>query len=202
MTKYLLLKQLISLVDEYEPDSLHQGGNQLVSFLKWANARQSLFDQQVSTQGVDGKNFELIGAMEQYAGKYSRELFSDTSLSSIWDFGFLAMVNQDGTRSMSELIDSSKMEKSSGMEVIKRLIKNKLVVTTAHAGDKRKKAIEITKAGRNLLVSLYPKVADLAKQINGNLTSQEKATLHELLTKLDEYHSRAFGYQGINTPTS
>ncbi|NNU33865.1 MarR family transcriptional regulator [Mucilaginibacter sp. S1162] len=90
--------------------------------------------------------------------------------------------------SKSELIGHNLQEKTSGTEVIKRLIASGLVRQWDDVKDKRSKHIAITDEGRKLLFQVFEHTNYVGKIITGKLTIAEKFTLQYLLQKLENFH--------------
>ena len=91
--------------------------------------------------------------------------------------------------SKSELITKQVMEKTSGSEVIRRLIKRGLMAESPDENDKRSVRVSITKSGREEILRLLPQMSDVTKIVEGNLTSEEINTLSYILKKLDYFHN-------------
>ncbi|MEO0585947.1 MAG: MarR family transcriptional regulator, partial [Bacteroidota bacterium] len=127
--------------------------------------------------------------------KYTKEALQNSSISTIWDFSFLAILHHQGGKSMVELINIARMEKSSGMEVIRRLQQSELIESVTDANDRRRKIQKITTQGKIVLQKLYPKVIELSSTVNGNLSLIEKSNLFYLLNKLNKYHQRNLGFE-------
>jgi DNA-binding MarR family transcriptional regulator len=91
--------------------------------------------------------------------------------------------------SKSELITKQVMEKTSGSEVIRRLIKRGLVVESADTKDKRSIRVSITETGREEILKILPLMGDVSQIVVGNLSAEEINTLSYLLKKLDYFHN-------------
>ena len=91
--------------------------------------------------------------------------------------------------SKSELITKQVMEKTSGSEVIRRLIKRGLIVESADENDKRSIRVSITQSGREEILRILPLMSKVTKIVVGNLRAEEINTLSYLLKKLDYFHN-------------
>jgi DNA-binding MarR family transcriptional regulator len=90
--------------------------------------------------------------------------------------------------SKTELISHNLQEKTSGTEVIRRLIAAGLVRQWDDVKDKRSKHIAITDEGKELLYKVFVHTNYVGKIITGRLTIAEKFTLQYLLQKLETFH--------------
>ena len=101
--------------------------------------------------------------------------------------------------SKSELITKQVMEKTSGSEIIRRLIKRGLIVESADENDKRSIRVSITQSGREELLRILPLMSKVTKVVVGNLSSEEIKTLSYLLKKLDYFHNDIYINKRGNT---
>jgi DNA-binding MarR family transcriptional regulator len=81
------------------------------------------------------------------------------------------------------------MEKTSGTEIIRRLIGRGLIVESADDNDRRSVRVSITKSGREEILRVLPLMGKVTKIIAGNLSNEEVNTLSYLLKKLDFFHN-------------
>jgi len=84
------------------------------------------------------------------------------------------------------------MEKSSGNEVLKRLLKQGLIQETPHPEDRRSKLVMLTDAGRAAFQSVQTGIERLSDVVVADLSEDEKASLLHLLTKLHHFHKPIF----------
>ena len=83
-------------------------------------------------------------------------------------------------------------EKTTGMEVIKRLLNNDLIVQTDDATDRRSKRLSITEKGKGALFGTFDEMRKASLIIAGNLNAVEKMQLLHLLQKLHFFHKPLF----------
>ena len=91
--------------------------------------------------------------------------------------------------SKGELITKQVMEKTSGSEIIRRLIKKGLIVESPDENDKRSIRVSVTKYGREEILKILPIMSKVTKIVAGNLNAEEINTLSYLLKKLDYFHN-------------
>jgi DNA-binding MarR family transcriptional regulator len=89
----------------------------------------------------------------------------------------------------SELIAKQVMEKTSGSEVIRRLINKGMIIETADQNDKRSIRVAINRSGRDEILKILPLMSKVTKIVVGNLNAEEINTLSYLLKKLDHFHN-------------
>lgn len=130
----------------------------------------------------------LITYMHRYAKLYARKALVNSPIQSMDEFSYLIILFTYGEMTKSELILRNAHEKSSGMELLKRLITAKLVGQKENESDKRSKVIFITEFGRESVNNLFSDLDDLAKIVSGKLSLEEKNELLRILVKLDNFH--------------
>jgi DNA-binding MarR family transcriptional regulator len=131
----------------------------------------------------------LIVLMNRYAKWYIKKVLKDSHLRTPDEFSFLITLMTYESLSKSELITKQVMEKTSGSEIIRRLIKRGLIVESADENDRRSVRISITKPGREEILRVLPLMGKVTKIVAGNLSAEEINTLSYLLKKLDYFHN-------------
>lgn len=134
----------------------------------------------------------LLVFMYRYAVVYFKKALKEGNINTLDEFSFLIVLMTYPSLSKTELVQKLIMEKTSGVEVIKRLLKNELIEEFANPNDKRSVLVAITAKGKEELVSLLPKMGLVGSVLVGNLTQTEVSSLSFLLRKLDYYHNDIF----------
>lgn len=131
----------------------------------------------------------LIVLLFHYAKGYIKKALRDSVLQTPDEFSFLITLMTYKNLTKSELIAKQVMEKTSGSEVIRRLIKRGLIVESADENDKRSIRVSITKSGREEILKILPLMGKVSEIVVGNLSAEEINTLSYLLKKLDYFHN-------------
>jgi DNA-binding MarR family transcriptional regulator len=162
------------------------------AFAKW------LAEQGGDTGGApvnanwDGLISMHFGFIANYATFYARRLFRESAIYSMTDWAFLATLQQVGAMKKSALIQHNILEKSSGTEVLKRLLKQGFIEEQPDPDDRRAKQVRLTEAGVAAVNEANAKVFPMGKVVTGDLTPAEKQTLLGLLQKLHRFHEPIF----------
>jgi DNA-binding MarR family transcriptional regulator len=203
MKSYQLIHQLINLVAELEEE--HQGqevsihdftgfllnkvgdpaGNSHNSEVRFGDSDSAALN--IAYQ-LDNNIGRLFVFMSRYAKSYIKKALEGTPLQTAEDFTALAILLTHNHLSKTELISHNLQEKTSGTEVIRRLIAAGLVRQWDDVKDKRSKHIAITDEGKELLYKVFVHTNYVGKIITGRLTIAEKFTLQYLLQKLETFH--------------
>jgi len=203
MKSYQLIHQLIELVAELEEESQGQeiSLQDFTGFLlnrvgdpkEKARSNEVRFGEGDSAAldiayQLDNNISRLFVFMSRYARSYIKKALEGTPLQTAEDFTALAILLTHTHLSKSELISHNLQEKTSGTEVIRRLIASGLVRQWDDEKDKRSKHIAITGEGKTLLFQIFEHTNYVGKIITGKLTIAEKFTLQYLLQKLENFH--------------
>jgi DNA-binding MarR family transcriptional regulator len=134
----------------------------------------------------------LVAYLYRYAKQYVKKALQDSPLQSIDDFSYLIVLLTHDSLSKTELINKNVHEKTTGMEIIKRLVKTGLMVQYDDVDDKRSQRIAISPEGRKVVYSILGNMGDVSRIMSANLTENEKSILIYLLKKLDQFHFDIF----------
>lgn len=201
---YELLKEIIINLEIFEQENEPQNSS-LKDFGLWLLERQNAGYQ--SNNGVMGVSNlvpqdikstaeqpemvigKLLTFLSRYLKIYLKKGLEGSLLTTGDDFTYLATILNKGSLTKTELILLSAHEKTSGMEVIKRLLINELIEQTDDENDKRSKRISLTQKGMGVLMQSFEAMGKVGIIASGDLTNQEKNQLVYLLKKLDNFHN-------------
>jgi DNA-binding MarR family transcriptional regulator len=196
---------LTTLISQFFSFDLEKGNHEEYSmdeFIGFLNAKSA--SQELAIREISGENkgwFKdeyrnttsdisiLIVLMNHYAKWYIKMVLRESHLQTPDEFSFLITLMTYDSLSKSELITKQVMEKTSGSEVIRRLIKRGFIVESADENDKRSIRVSITQSGKEELFRVLPLMSKVTKIVVGNLSSEEIKTLSYLLKKLDYFHN-------------
>ena len=188
-----LLQEIIEEYRIYLLDSQVEGNQTIEDFGYWLNQRQqkpmrSKEETSLDVNNVDEEVSRLMVKMYRYARIHLKNSMGDISDLVQEDFTYLYALKRAGSLSKKELIELNIHEKSTGLEVIKRLTQNGLVEEKTDENDRRSKRLTMTKKGDKLFYKSKEVTKNVAKLITGKLTVSEKNNLHAILRKLDKFH--------------
>lgn len=194
--KYRLIKELIDLAEVYEQHAAGDQETNLDDFLVWAAQQRGLrmdtpephWEGKENGRSADSVINTLIVHMNRFAKSYSKSAIWGSAFSSQEDFIYLINLQSFGAMSKMELIKKNVHEKTTGMQIINRLINQGWVQQTTDSKDKRAKLISITEKGLAALAEQMHKIRTATSIVTGNLTYTEKMQLIRLLNKLEDFH--------------
>ncbi|NCB69225.1 MAG: MarR family transcriptional regulator [Bacteroidia bacterium] len=204
-TKKILI-ELIELLDEFESEREVVGQEMNMSdflgFLNSKNRYENIKTKQLKGDYAGYKYEEtdgpvtdisiLIVLMFRYAKGYIKKALRDSAIKTADEFSFLMTLMTYESLSKSELIQKQVMEKTSGTEIINRMIKMGLIESFNDETDKRSVRVKMTPAGRMEIIKILPEMQKVSKIVTGNLNETEKNTMAYMLRKLEHYHNDIF----------
>ena len=195
MTIEVLIKHLVdnalAFRDTNSSDDLHP-----VDFANWLLTLHSDSNSKgilnMPVFEIDTELIAQIGRLGRYGHSYLKIALAETPFVTNMDFTFCAMLQQYGPMGKSALIKLMVYEKSSGMEIIKRLLRLNLIEQKENPKDGRSKLLNVSPEGQSALQIAYRTAGVAAKIVSGPLTHQEKSILLNLLKKLDGFHEDVY----------
>jgi DNA-binding MarR family transcriptional regulator len=206
-TKSLLI-ELIEYVSRYEQEAFKINPNaqlNMSDFVGFLNSSHEIQNVKVHELRGDHPGYEmqetpgpatdisiLIVLLFRYAKGYIKKALKDSVIKTGDEFSFLITLITYESLSKTELIQKQVMEKTSGTEIINRLLKLGLIEQFNDEHDKRSIRVKITPTGRMELMKILPQMQTVSQIVTGNLSETEKTTLAYMLRKLEHFHNDIF----------
>ena len=179
------IKKVLDWVEEFQEESKSKGAINRKEFAQWLLAQEPV--EEVRPH-LDGNIAMYIGMLYNYTTFYCRRIFKNSEIYSIIDHSFLMGLMPDQKKTKSQLIQETIMEKSSGTEVIKRLLKQGMIEELDNPADRRTKLVRLTEKGLANVMGLAGAIAQVSAVVTGDLTTQEKMDLVQVLERLHFFH--------------
>ena len=192
---YSVIKQLLEHLEDFEKLPQGEGGVRLENFVDYLSYSINKTETAVEISDEELLNVSLsqvISHLYRFAKSYTKIALEDSPLTTVDDFVYLGKVMELGHCTKTELIEVNAHEKTSGMEVIKRLLKDEFLTQEDDPNDGRSKRLSITPAGREEFFAALEAMKKSANLIGGPLSTVEKLHLMHLLQKLHEFHKPLF----------
>lgn len=130
--------------------------------------------------------------MYRYSVLYGKKALRGSEINTLDEFSFLIVLMTYVSLSKTELINKLIIEKTSGIEVIKRLLKQGMIAEKNNPHDKRSVLVAISEKGKQAVKDLLPKMQLVGEAVVGDLSKEEIGTLSYLLRKLDYFHNHNY----------
>lgn len=195
-----LLTDLVEAFKKFQLSLPSGTKSSLVDFGIWVNEQHyssgqpndSSHDEIIGRNDIDVELSKLIIYMNRYAKLLIRKGLGDFPELVNEDFTYLYILMTCESMTKMQLIEKNVHEKASGLEVIKRLLKNGLIDERNNETDKRSKRVFLTDKGRGTFFRSTEQMGKVSRIIAGKLTPQEKEQLFTLLKKLEDFHNPLF----------
>ena len=116
------------------------------------------------------------------------------------DFTYLFRMMDYESLTKMQLIEKNAHEKQTGIEIIKRLVKNGLLAESPDENDKRSTRIAVTPKGKKVFLESMQDITVVSKIICGQLNTKEKESLLSSLKKLNTFHHTVYSnFKNENT---
>ncbi|MBF1364022.1 MAG: MarR family transcriptional regulator [Porphyromonadaceae bacterium] len=123
-----------------------------------------------------------LSLLHRYSKGYiKRALMASDLLQSEEEYSYLASLMSGKPQTKTELNTLNAMEKTSGAEIIRRLVAKGLAEERPDERDRRSVLVTITPQGRAELMKVFPQLHTAALLLSAPLQEQQQATLDFLL---------------------
>lgn len=205
-----IIKDVIQLVEDFDSENKNQVySSDLEGFKKWivdlesdqenVTMQEPIWEGKENGRSPEGVISTLLVHLNRYAKTYSKSAISDSDFNTQDEFSYLINLKAFGSMTKMELIKKNIQDKSSGILIINRLIKQGWIEQINSQTDKRSKVISITESGKSALENQMEKIRNASNIVTGNLTHSEKMELIRILDKLDQFHKPIFA-RNIENP--
>ena len=201
MKKYDLLKELLPYIEKYELRDKQEVLSPVADFSAWLQKEMArdtrIKDTRAGTENTERTHHsedvrttisKMVYMMYRYARFYTKKAMVNSEINSLDDFALLVTLRTHKRVIKGELIKMFVLEKTTGIEIVNRLIRNGLAKQEDSEEDKRNKKIAITEKGKNELNIIFAEMAKTSEIVTGNLEDEEQLEFIRLLTKLDRFH--------------
>jgi DNA-binding MarR family transcriptional regulator len=137
----------------------------------------------------------LLTRMNRFSMFYVKKAFQGLDISNATEFGILAGIRSLGNPRKTDVINLNLLEKTTGTELIKRLVNDGLVSETDDEDDKRSKRLQLTKKGEAAVDEGSKRLWSMSIIVTGNLAQEQKHELAQMLNELGDFHNNIYFQQ-------
>lgn len=203
MADYDFLKDLLDELESYTI-SIGETPHDIGDFARWLGQKhhpsqqgqELMLDQKWKERGKGGEPHfivsNLLTALGRYKMYYVKMALSDSLFETYDEFAYVLSLVFRGPSSHTQLIEKHIQLKPTGTEIIRRLIRKKLIHQQLSEKDKRSKIVMVTEEGRTAFYKALDKISSVTRMVMSPLSEAEKVKLLALLQKLDTPHRALF----------
>lgn len=191
-----LLKKWSEFKDENSAGDLNEFGNWLSKTPKAKSVSLSPIlrsGKHITDEYADKTQFlasYFIKRMGKFVKIYTKDIFAESGLSGSDDFSFLALIDKMDKPNKKELCNANLTELTTGLDIIRKLVKMGLVSEINDENDKRAKRLIITEKGQSTVYRIYERLRQLSEDVLGDLNSDERSIILKFLERLNNYHTQ------------
>ncbi len=205
--KYNNIQQLIAYWQEYEEtnttDSFSDFGLWLgkeskikptTDSTRDSSSTHEVFEKKMLAfdSNIHHRFLNLFSRLSRLQEFYTRRLFEGLPLNNLLEFNFLFSLNKKVSYKKKEIIDFNLVEYTTGIDIIKRLIRLRLVNEFPDQLDKRSKRLKITSEGKRVLVDALIVINKMGHLFFDNWELENWEPCLHNLSELEAYHAKIF----------
>jgi DNA-binding MarR family transcriptional regulator len=199
---YQTIQQLIGLWQDYEDVAdVHSFEN----FGKWLfdNHKNlpSILNSEINLSKNDTFSFLeglepkqklmiLFSHLVKFQEIYTKKFFIGLPINNLLEFQFLFSINKMNSTKKSDIINLHLIEYTTGIDILKRLIKLNLVEEFIDKIDKRNKRVRITNEGKRILMEALIRMNKLEDLFFNGISENKYKMLIPVLASLNNYHRK------------
>ena len=131
---------------------------------------------------------ELIFRLSKFIRLYGKPILKEMELSSMDEFVILAYLFEKGQMPKKELIHQNLIEFTTGIDMLRRMVKSNLLDEKVNPKDKRQKLISLSKNGKSCLFQIFEKFQTIT-DVLADLEKSERENLLHTLNRLNHFHT-------------
>ncbi|HRW62574.1 MAG TPA: MarR family winged helix-turn-helix transcriptional regulator [Bacteroidales bacterium] len=204
--KYEIIKQIIDIWEAFEDEAFEE--HNLLNFSKWLI--EKINDDSIENIKLEPKGEKFaISESSQYIEKldlktrfqeyifkiarfeefYIRKYLVDLPINSRLEYTFLYTINRYEEARKTELINIHLVEYTTGMDTIRRLIKNGLLYESQDKKDKRAKLLKLTKHGQEILNKANSRIEESRNMFLACVSPNKWKKTLPVLREIEEFHT-------------
>lgn len=195
-----LLNNLIQHLQEFENSNSYTNTSTVEDFRHYLNSvayaqenpanLEAKFDLELHT--LENEIAKQVILLSRYSKMLVKKALDNNKYLVNDDFTYLFRLMDYESLTKSQLIEKNAHEKQSGIEIIKRLVKNGLLAEARDENDRRSVRISVTKKGRRVFFETIEGITTVAHIMTGKLSKAEKEIFLEHLKKLNTFHNTVY----------
>lgn len=203
------MRSYIELIETWEQFLKRQPKGSLEDFAEWILERQknrliSMVEDEAATYELSPQEYGpykvdpaiskshapyLLWRMSKILKVYNKPAFELEGLKSHDEFAILSYVQIVEECTKKEAIDAQLIDGSTGIDMIKRLIKRGFLTDRVSPEDRRARLIQVSDEGRTLLRRVYQRLVKMP-EVLVDMTEEEQEAFIEQLQQLERTHTR------------
>lgn len=131
---------------------------------------------------------ELLFRLNKFIRIYGKPVLQEVGLNSMDEFVILAFLLEKRESPKKEIISENLIEFTTGMDMLRRMIKTGLLSERINPEDKRQKIIALSSKGQKVLFLILERFKNIT-DVLGDLEKKEREMLLNTLKRLNSFHT-------------
>ncbi|MCU4163826.1 MarR family winged helix-turn-helix transcriptional regulator [Carboxylicivirga caseinilyticus] len=209
MGRYDIIKQLISSWEQFESESLEE--HNLLNFSEWmieqikeksiSNTKlEKKFDHKLKSEteyflslmDVKTQFQEYVLRIARFEEFYIRKYLVDLPLNSRLEYLFLYTIKNLEKAKKTDLINIHLVEYTTGMDTIRRLVRNKFIIELQDDEDRRAKNLALTEDGKILLKKADKRMEEARNAFLACISPNKWKKTMPVLREINDFHNNIY----------
>lgn len=203
--KYQMIQRLISYWDEFEDANNNVS---IESFGEWLiiNSKKEKLDDNISKnrviepdlpvynkyeQSLNQESYllDLISRIARFHEFYIRKFLNELPINTRLEFVFLYTINLMGGAKRTDVINVHLVEFTTGMDIIKRLLNQGLIMESLNKADKRSKLVYTTEIGKAVIKKSIRQMESEKEMFLSCISRNKWKKIIPALEELNSFHT-------------
>ncbi|MDO5664659.1 MAG: MarR family winged helix-turn-helix transcriptional regulator [Bacteroidia bacterium] len=184
-----LLIEIIELLEKFEKSTTLNNDNlSLDDFIYFLQQNKPIKEDKNDIVHIA----QNVSFLHRYSKFYIKKALKGSLLQTVDEYTYLVALFNEESLSKTEINNRNVIEKTSGNEIMRRLLKAKLIGERRDKEDRRRMRVFITDKGRAELLKVFPALWQSAMLLSGILSPHEKESFLQTSDKLCDFHKDIF----------
>ncbi|GAB3719835.1 MarR family winged helix-turn-helix transcriptional regulator [Spirosoma lituiforme] len=130
----------------------------------------------------------FVGRLNRYAKSYAKPIMAEHGFASADEFLFLSLIAQMNMPTKKEVCIANATEFTTGVDILRRLLRQELIQETPDERDGRAKRLSMTEKGLGTVQQVYQQLAQLEGSVLADLAEIDRKHFLQTLKYLNNYH--------------
>ncbi|MCK8494627.1 MarR family winged helix-turn-helix transcriptional regulator [Spirosoma sp. RP8] len=139
-------------------------------------------------ESEDFLSWFFMGRLIRYVKFYTKSMMAEQGMSGPDEFLFLSLINEMDRPTKKEVCVANATELTTGMDILRRLIKLGLIDEFADERDRRSKRLNLTPKGHDTVQIIAKGLSQLHHSVLADLEAAERKHFLQTLQYLNNYH--------------
>lgn len=186
-----ILHELLDLLDSFEHTVANAEEMSLEAFLTYVLSLR-LDKQQTHISNTPTSDeatiAQMLSLLYRLSRHYTKRALQESLLQSEEEYTYLVSLLGNNAMSKTELNTRNALERTTGNEMLKRLLRAELISELENPEDRRQRLVQITPKGKQELAKVFPRLKEVVALLSWGLDDGQKLYLRNILSQMASQH--------------